>query len=157
LQGYSYSTDAGQHFTDGTFPPVPPVSGWRWLSDPVVTVDEKSGAFYYGALGLIGSTANGIAVARATFSGSNIQWSTPHVVRQAGSEVILDKPWIAADSVNGNVYVIYTAFRGPNGDSDTIDVQVSTDGGATWSDPKPISSANDAGGVQGARVQIGPS
>ena len=67
LQGYAYSTDGGVTFTDGGVPEAP--EGTFWLSDPVVTVNEKTGEFYYCALfddpnPRRGQITNGIAVMR---------------------------------------------------------------------------------------------
>ena len=62
-QGYGYSVDGGVTYTDGGSPPVP--AGWRWASDPLVTVNEGTGDFWFCALVDDNSTMNGIALADA--------------------------------------------------------------------------------------------
>ena len=153
-QGYGYSTDGGQTFVDGGAPPA--LGGWTWASDPVVTVNEKTGTFYYCGLVDPSASTNGIGVVSATFSGSAINWGTPVLVRSVNtSSVVLDKQWMVADSTSGNLYITYSTFDSPTGDH--IDFQKSTNGGATWTSPVQISSASDNGGVQGSRPAVGPS
>src|SRR5204862_111528 len=53
-QGYGFSINRGASFIDGGIPPKG--VNWTWVSDPVVTVDEKTGKFYYCAL--VDSTSN---------------------------------------------------------------------------------------------------
>lgn len=156
-QGYGYSTDGGGTFTDGGIPPVVP--GWNWSSDPIVSVNEKTGVFYYAAMMDSGSTTdpagrNGLGVVSGTFAGSSFTWGTPHLVRRnSNSTAFLDKPWMCADSTSGNVYVTYTSFGVT---ADTIDFQRSTNG-IVWTDPVHLSANSDAGLVQGSRVQVGPA
>ena len=153
-QGYGYSTDGGQTFTDGGAPPA--LGGWTWASDPVVTVNEKTGTFYY--CGLVDPTAstNGIGVVPATFSGNTLAWGTPVLVRSVNtSTAVLDKQWMVADSITGNLYLTYSTFDGPTGDH--IDFQKSTNGGASWTSAVQISSASDNGAVQGSRPAVGPA
>src|SRR6185503_12801418 len=47
-QGYAYSTNNGTTWTDGGVPPLP-AGMTEWTSDPVLAVNEKTGAFYYAA------------------------------------------------------------------------------------------------------------
>jgi len=151
--GYGYSTDGGQTFTDGGAPPI--LAGWVWASDPVVTVNEKTGVFYF--CGLVDPTAstNGIGVVSASFSGATLIWGTPALARSVNnSSAALDKPWLVADSTTGNLYLTCTTFDGPTGDH--IDFQKSTNGGATWTGAVQISSAADNGRVQGSRPAVGP-
>ena len=152
--GYAYSTDGGRTFIDGGAPPVP--AGWVWWSDPVVSVDEKTGTFYF--CGLVEPTVdtNGIGVVSASFSGGTLHWGTPVLVRSAHTpSMILDQPSLVADSTTGNLYLTCTTFDRPTGDH--IDVQRSTDGGATWTRAVQISSAADDGRVHGPRPAAGPA
>ena len=153
-QGYGYSTDGGQTFTDGGVPPAP--LGWIWSSDPVLSVNEKTGTFYYCALVDPTATTNGVAVMAATFSGGTLHWGTPVVVRSASNATaILDKPWMVADSTSGNLYITYSTFDATTGDH--IDFQRSVNGGASWSVASQVSSPTDNGAVQGSRPAVGPS
>ena len=151
-QGYAYSTDGGQTFVDGGAPPA--LSNWVWASDPVVTVNQKTGVFYYLGLIDIGTSSNGIGVVRATFSGTTLTWSTPVQVRSVNTtSALLDKPWMVADSLNGNLYLTYTTFDASN----RIDFQRSTNGGTSWSSASQISASADNGTVQGSRPAVGPA
>jgi hypothetical protein len=151
-QGYAYSVDGGANYTDGGSPPVP--AGWRWASDPLVTVDEKTGDFWFCALVDDNSTRNGIGLAKARFNAGTVQWSPPVLVRYGNnSSVFFDKPWIAADSLSGRLYLSYTVF---GVSADTIVFQRSSVGGATWDNPQRLSSNAEAGYVQGSRPAVGP-
>jgi hypothetical protein len=153
-QGYGYSTDGGQTFIDGGVPPG--LAGWIWSSDPVVTLNEKTGTFYYCGLVDLPSSMNGIGVVPATFSGSTLTWGTPVLVRSVSSATTaLDKQWLVADSTNGNLYLTYSTFDGATGDH--IDFQRSTNGGGAWTGAVQISGATDNGAVQGSRPAVGPA
>jgi hypothetical protein len=153
-QGYGYSTDGGLTFIDGGVPPG--LAGWVWASDPVVTVNEKTGTFYYCGLVDLPSSMNGIGVVPATFSGSTLIWGTPVVTRSvSNASAALDKQWLVADSTNGNLYLTYSTFDGLTGDH--VDFQRSTNGGASWTSAVQISSGTDNGAVQGSRPAVGPA
>jgi hypothetical protein len=154
--GYGWSTDGGQTWTDGG---IPPLTGGvlAWLSDPVLTVSEKSGGFYLGGLVTAEGARNGLAVVRGTFSSSGFGWETPRLVR-AVRDSLPDKPWIAADSSNGNIYIAYATFYASgNRFRDRIDFQRSTDDNGSWSLPVRLSGDDEEGRVQGARPAVGPS
>lgn len=154
-QGWGYSTNDGQSFTDGGSPPTISPGSWTWDSDPVVMVNESNGDFWYCAL-ISSSGQNGIGVVRGRFNGSNFSWDTPQIARAYPNvNVALDKPWMAVDPGSGRVYLTFTAFSS-DGQSDTIDVQSTTDN-LTWTTPMALSSPSDAGYVQGSRVVVGPS
>jgi hypothetical protein len=151
-QGYGYSVDGGATYTDGGSPPVP--TGWRWASDPLVTVNEKTGDFWFCAMVADNFTKNGIALVKARFSAGAVQWDTPTLVRSGdNTSVLFDKPWIAADSLSGRLYLSYTVF---SANADTIVFQRSSVGGATWDSPQRLSSNPEAGYVQGSRPAVGP-
>jgi hypothetical protein len=151
-QGYGYSVDGGVTYTDGGSPPVP--AGWRWASDPLVTVNEKTGDFWFCAMVDDNSTRNGIALVKAHFNAGAVQWSTPALVRSGNkASVLFDKPWLAVDSLSGRLYLAYTAFSAT---VDTIVFQRSSAGGTTWDSPLRLSSNAEAGYVQGARPAVGP-
>ena len=152
--GYAYSTDGGQTFTDGGAPPG--LAGWTWWSDPVVSVNEKTGTFYFCGLVDPNASTNGIGVVSATFSGSTLTWGAPILARSVNnSNAALDKQWLAADSTTGNLYLTCTTFDNATGDH--IDFQKSSNGGATWTGAVQISSAADNGRVQGSRPAVGPA
>jgi hypothetical protein len=152
-QGYGYSVDGGATYTDGGSPPVP--AGWRWASDPLVTVNEKTGDFWFCAMVDDNLTMNGIALVKARFNAGTVQWSTPELLRAGNnSSVLFDKPWLVADSLSGRLYLSYTVFSSAG---DTIVFQRSSAGGSGWGNPLRLSSLAEAGYVQGSRPAVGPN
>ena len=160
VQNFGYSTDGGVTFIQpaGGIPHPPGASGFRWSSDAVVTVNERTGEFFYtGLCDSAGLAFSGVGVVKATFPGgaSPPVWGTPHLARNVdASTFFIDKEWLAADSSSGNLYLTYTLFTA--GD-DSIDFQRSTDGGATWGPILTLSSNAAAGLVQGSRPAVGPN
>ena len=76
----------------------------------------------------------------------------------------VDKEWMEVDTNSpddsacaGNVYVTYTAFHGPGGNF-PIKFSASKDGGATFSNPRTISSGGQAGTArnQGSDIAVAP-
>jgi len=156
-QGFAYSNDGGVTWVDAGAPPTTNVG--TWTSDPVVVVNEKTGAFYYAALCEPTGSTNGVGVVKGTFTGGVLTWGTPDLaVSGNNTSVIFDKEWIAADSTTGNVYLIYSRFTvvGGNITTNRIDFQRKV-GAAAFSAPITVSAGADAGRVQGARVVMGPS
>jgi hypothetical protein len=155
-QGFGYSTDGGATWTDGGA--VPNDGTFLWSSDPVVVVNEKTGDFYFTALTDAGGS-NGVSVIKGTFCGNTFSWGKPStVVSFPNSSTLIDKEWIAADSLTGNLYVTYSNFVMVGGAavSNSIQFVRSTDRGRTWSAPVTLSAPGDAGLVQGARPAVGP-
>jgi hypothetical protein len=176
LQSYGYSTNGGASWTDGgTIPRLtvsPGAADWQWTSDPVVTVRESTGEFWYAGLvspdgpepSLTFPTGagshNGVAVVKGTFSGSTFTWGTPVLAFQGlNTQVSYDKEWITVDPANGNLYLTYTNFFSAGAGGDQIEFRRSTNGGLNWSAATVLSSATDNGNfaVQGSRVVVGPS
>lgn len=155
-QGYAWSSNGGLTFTDGGDVPHPPAyPNWEWTSDPVVTVNEKTGEFWYCGLANPDASNNAIGVARGRFAAGVFTFDSVFVVRIASNaSFFLDKQWMAADSLSGNLYVTNTTFTLSG---DQIDVYRSTNGGRTWSAGVMLSSAGDNGYVQGSRPAIGPN
>jgi Bacterial pre-peptidase C-terminal domain len=158
-QGYAYSTDGGNTFTDGGAPPAP--AGWTWNSDPLVTVDEKTHTFYFCALAdsNLADPAhawNGIATVRATFPSPGAPtWGTPMIaIKSTSSAVVFDKEWMTADSTTHALYLVYVRF---NAIGDDIYFQRSLNQGVTWTNAVQLSGASESGLVQGPRVIAGPA
>ncbi len=155
IQGFGYSTDFGQTFVDGGDLPAP-ASGWVWTSDPIVTVNEKTGEFYYLALINTENLAqNGIGIIRGTFSGTTFSWNTPHIIASgASSSVFYDKPWAVADSASGRLYLTNTRFFGA-----VNEIQFRRTNGAwnSWSAPSVVNAPTGNGLVQGSRPAVGPN
>jgi len=153
--GFGFSADSGNTWTDAGEMPIGP-NAMRWVSDPVVTVDERRGTFYLAAIAITGRARNAIALLRGSFTDESFVWSKPLLIREV-RDTFPDKPWVVADSSTGNVYVGYTTFFRKNGvEVDQIEFQRSLDGGDHWSPPRRISSDRDQGLVQAARPAVGP-
>jgi hypothetical protein len=157
-QGYAYSPNGGLTWVDGG--PVPNDGNFIWSSDPVVAVNEKTGDFYYcGLIDVPSTSQNGIAVIKGRFTGSTFSWGAPVVVRIfPNSSNLLDKQWMAVDSLTGNVYMTFSNFVIVGGQASTNSIQFtrSIDGGQTWSNPTTLSAPGDAAHVQGSRPAVGP-
>lgn len=164
IQNYAYSTNGGASFTQpaGGIPHPAGSVGFRWSSDPVVTVNEKTGEFFYAGLcDSNGAAFSGAGVVKATFPGGSSPptWGAAHIARNVNAVTqFVDKEWLVADSSSGNLYLTYTLFsnEGVSGVLDSIDVQRSTDGGATWGPIITVSADTTAGYVQGSRPAVGP-
>ena len=153
-QQVATTINGGATWTDIGVPPKP--VGGTWASDPVVTVNEKTGTFYYcGLIDFIGTAQNGIAFVSGSFSGGVFVWGTPRIVRYAlNSAIGFDKQWMAADSSNGNLYVSYTTFEAQA----NIVFQRSTNGGASWDPPNTMNTdPTSPDYVQGSRPVVGPN
>lgn len=149
--GYSYSTNGGLSWTDGGVLPVPNASSLH-EGDPVLT-NDNAGNFYFADLYTPdNNVTSAIAVCRGAFS-PNLAWNMPVIAVSTLSD-FLDKEWIAADKVGGNVYLTYTRFLAAGGN--LIEFTRSTNNGATWSVPTPLTSPA-VESVQGSRVVVGPS
>lgn len=154
-QGWATSTDGGITWVDhGTVPKPAGVTNFVWTSDPVVTLNEKTGAFYYTGLcdftNLVGDRS-GVAVVKGRFNGNVFTWETPVITNDVDVFTDqIDKEWIVADSVSGRVYLSYTRF--PFGLS-RIEFQRADSSLAAFSTPQLISLdvATENGWVQGSR------
>ncbi|TMQ68928.1 MAG: exo-alpha-sialidase, partial [Candidatus Eisenbacteria bacterium] len=164
-QGFGYSTNGGLTWTDGGA--VPNDGTFVWSSDPVVVVNDETGAFYYCALidstdanGDVSNTKNGIAVIKGTFTGSSFSWGAPvHVRMFPNTSNLIDKQWMAVDPLTGNLYLTFSNFTIVGGvtTSNSIQFMRSVNDGQTWSAPITLSAGSDAGLVQGSRPAVGPT
>lgn len=133
--------------------------------DPSVAFDSHGHVFYAG-LGFDRTAApNTVAVNKGSFDGSgHLSWSAPVFINPTTSPSTLnDKEWIAVDSHassahRDNVYVTWTRFKFSAGTGAYVQSPIffvrSTDGGATFSDPKAISGNVLYG--QGSHPVVGP-
>ncbi|MCU0275050.1 MAG: hypothetical protein MUE34_17645, partial [Acidimicrobiales bacterium] len=152
VMGYAYSTNGGVSFVDGGTPPK--LANWTYVSDPVITINEKTGEFYFSSL-FDSLGFNGVAVVRATFSGGGVVWGTPTAVRKVNSSFsILDKQWVVADSATGYVYVIYTNFNNTTGTQTDFN---RSPNGTGWVASQKLNTTGDNLVTPGARVITGPA
>lgn len=157
-QGWAVSSDGGQTWVDeGVFPRPAGVLNFQWTSDPVLAVNDRTGAFYFAALcefTVSGQFRSGTAVVKGRWNGSTIAWGNPSIARDVSfTNDFVDKEWIVADSLSGRVYLSYTRF--PAGLS-RIEFQWADSNATAWSVPAPISLDNavENGYVQGSRPAV---
>ena len=91
--------------------------------------------------------------AGTTVVGRGAAGAVPGTIGDTGRFV--DKEWMEIDQNSGNVYVAYTDFRGVFG-SAPIKFSRSTDGGATFSHSKTVTTGGQAGSVftQGSDIAV---
>jgi hypothetical protein len=133
--------------------------------DPALAFDSR-GNVYYAGLGFNRATApNTVAVNKGTFDGAGrLSWGDPVFINRTTAPSILnDKEWIAIDSrptsaFRDTIYITWTRFKFAASTGAYVQSPIffvrSTDGGATFSQPKSI-----AGNVlygQGSRPVVGP-
>ena len=154
--GYATSSDGGHTWTDGGG--LERAGGVAvWLSDPVLAVDRVRGYFYVAGLVIADGPRSGLALVRGAFGPGGFAWETPRIIR-APRDTFPDKPWLAADSLTGNLYVSYTTFfRKLGKPTDQIELQRSEDQGMSWTPPAKLSPEAEDGQVQGSRPAPGPA
>jgi hypothetical protein len=143
------------------------------FGDPAQAFDSRGFAFY-GTLAFphpptTAEAATGqqadFFVAKSTDGGCH--YTSAAKVSGASPAIFDDKDAITADAnpnspFHDNVYAVWTKFTAQNANGfggDQILFARSTDGGATFSTPLPVSPAhnnNAVGGRQGAAVKVGP-
>src|SRR4029077_4016245 len=117
-----------------------------------LTSNFTTGAFK-GFAAIAVSRTDNVAVAAAGGSLGKAAWMPPVVISAQSSTTFSDKSQIWADNAAssaffGSVYVCWAAFRGqeksPNAAPAPLQVAVSSDGGATWSQHQVGAAANNA-------------
>ena len=151
-QGWATSVDGGITWTDqGTFPDPSGVNGFEWTSDPVLAVNEKTGAMYFSALcdlnDATGAPRSGIGLVKGRWTGTSFSWNEPEIAT-TGGVLEVDKQWIVADSVSHRVFLTYSRFL--NGLS-RIEYQWADSALSTFSTPQQLSLNSEHGWVQGSR------
>ena len=134
--GFSTSRDGGRTWRGGHLPGLTvssrPAGSSRYASDPVVAFDQKHGVWLISTLA-VSNASTELYISRST---DGLRWSLPVVAaRFVSGSLAFDKNWAACDNwpqspFNGRCYLAYTdhVTREPR-----MDVQVSDDGGLTWS------------------------
>lgn len=131
--------------------------------DPTVAYDSKGNCYICWG-DAAGDKQNAIFVARSSDGGATWQKAVPIAENLAnvksgggGAQPFEDKYYIACDASIGspyldNIYVTWTRFA--PGQASAILCVTSTDKGATWSNPVPVSTS---GSVQGSMPIVGPN
>jgi hypothetical protein len=134
--------------------------------DPALAFDSQGQVFYAGLGFDRAAPPNTVAVNKGTFDASGaLSWGPPTFIGQnAASSHLDDKEWIGADAHAGSpfqdrVYVSYTHFIFNPSNGRTVHSPIyfafSTDGGATFNDPKSIVGIVKYD--QGSRIVVGPN
>jgi len=158
--GWGYSTDGGNTWIDGgAFAPLS-TTGHRVRGQASVCVDG-AGRFYAVTGYTMTPNSFALSVFAGSFSETGISWSAPVFavpIIPFTSPLAYDSPQLACDSESGIVYLTYS--RAIDVDPDpaerefeyTVHLVRSSDGGATWSTPVPLSGPAS----NGARPIVGP-
>lgn len=143
--GWAYSADGGASFVDAGG-----LDGTTWGADPTLAVD-RSGRFYFGRFASL-ANASGVTVYKSADRGVSFQRS----IQPFGLGGISDKPFVTTDATggefDGNVYLTWTSAIS---NVLTIMLSRSTDGGATFSTPIPV-SPRSVSNNQSAMPAVGP-
>ncbi len=156
FNGYSYSTDGGQTWTDGGVVPAPSKGGL--FGDPDVKVD-RAGNFYYSSLGSRAGGISTVEVAKSTDGGRTFGVPVEASVGASNPADFQDKEFMTVDNSggphDGTIYVTWTDFLAnpPPGTFDQIMLSRSTNGGRTFSKAIPVSPP---GGFQASMPRVGP-
>ena len=132
--GFSTSTDAGRHWRSGILPGLtifstPPGTSPR-VSDPSIAYDALHGVWLAASL-IVSPAFTALYISRSTDGSS---WSLPVVAAQLSfGGLAYDKEWIecdngAASPFRGSCYLVYTNIA-----AGALTLQLSRDGGQTWS------------------------
>ncbi len=151
--GYAVSADAGRTWRDGLLPGLTSASGGPWArgSDPTVAYDSLHAVWLIGVLALA-ADRNGITISR---SADGRSWSQPITADAAPGTLAYDKEWLTCDNWSsspqrGSCYLAWSDEA--NGG---LAVQVSRDGGLTWTAPTAAAPRGSAE-VVGAQPAVLP-
>ena len=133
--------------------------------NPVLEYDSLGNLYYAYMAFNVDSGGNGldatIYVSKSTDSGGSWEFYTRISSLGSGNNPYNDRPWLAIDRSNNNIYITWTVWHGRGTSCLGSDIMFarSTDGGATFSSPMRISSDYSTNGQQRqwSQIAIGPS
>jgi hypothetical protein len=132
LNGYGYSTDGGQTFTDGGV--IPNAPGNVNLGDPWVVADS-AGNFYYSSLTIDATTGFLlVGVAKSTDGGKTFTAANSIPPPSSSFFYFADKDALTAGPGSGNLYDVWDDFSVDANFNEVSGLPVahSTDGGHSW-------------------------
>lgn len=152
------STDGGRTWRDVVVPGMTGATGGVGVfahasscGDPSLAFGPDGTLYYAGLLctfsadqpAATGYVTSAIAVSASRDGGAT--WGAPHMVTSSsGVPYFNDKEWITTGP-DGRVYLTWTRFRFSRSagyEGSPILLAASADGGATWSDPRPVSDTD---------------
>lgn len=145
--GWATSLDGGRHWSHGFLPDTANSGGpFARISDPAVAYDRKHHTWLISGL-----TVSNLAVGTDVVvnrSRDALHWSKPVTVFAVPSGGFVDKEWVTCDNTPSSPHYgnCYAEFDIPT-KNDLLQMSVSTNGGRTWSAPKP--TADHALGLGG--------
>lgn len=146
--GFAVSKDDGRTWNNGLLPGLTrasvPAGPNALASDPVVAYDAANRVWLISTLAIDGPTTR-LTINRST---DGATWENALVAAEetVPQEIAFDKNWIACDNspaspFRGRCYLVYTH----SSDDDVLAVEVTTDGGLTWSLPTDIGARPSVG------------
>ncbi len=138
------TTDGGATWREQPFPEVAPTAPGN--TDPAVVFRPDGRAYILGTA-IVDWPDAGLICAWSDDGGAT--WSPPVAVTGLYGHYD-DKAWLAADPATGTLLAAWTRFA--PGELAGIDAARSTDGGATWSPPVPVSGGAWAEDDDGAQI-----
>ncbi|MBV9269820.1 MAG: exo-alpha-sialidase, partial [Candidatus Eremiobacteraeota bacterium] len=152
--GYATSTNEGLVWTSGVLPnlakTVDPTSPFDTVSDPVTAFDARHNMWLVASLPIV--LAGGSSDAPQIFitrSADGLTWQTPVAAVHVPDS---DKEWVACDNNTGSAFYGHCYLEWDNPQDGTIQMALSTDGGATWAQ-----SASVIGNGIGGQIMVQPS
>ena len=175
-QGFGFSLDAGETWTNSFVPGYPmdtseegqqsPIYGNRFAGDPIAAFDNDGNLFVGGiSFNRVGATNGHVYVAtyleRDMPSGYPVDYRRTRIVGRGTPSrnfqgIFQDKPMLETDRTggrfDGNVYVCWSRFTGFG--QNKIYFSRSSDLGRTFSEPTRISRSEEVVGVQGCDIAV---
>ncbi len=152
---FSKTTDGGKTWSTAR-PIFDPGQNSQTIGN-IVVVDPASGTLYdffdqFSTTGSPKFTPRGDSVSFITSTDGGVTWSKASVVSDEQTVLDVDPntgaalrteetlPSVAVDPVTGELYVVWEDARFTGGAVNQAVISTSTDGGATWSAPAPVST-----------------
>ncbi len=146
--GFATSLDAGATWNSGvltgTTTLVTPPGAFDAVSDPAVAFDAAHATWLIASLPVIpaGTLGPAALISRST---DGMHWNAP--VQAAPGLSASDKDWIACDNTASSPYYGHCYVESDDGDTGTIHISTSTDGGAIWG--PALTTADQGTGIGG--------
>ncbi len=154
---FSKTTDGGKTWSTAR-PIFDPGQNSQTIGN-IVVVDPASGTLYdffdqFSTTGSPKFTPRGDSVSFITSTDGGVTWSKASVVSDEQTVLDVDPntgaalrteetlPSVAVDPVTGELYVVWEDARFTGGAVNQAVISTSTDGGATWSVPAPVSTSS---------------